>query len=261
MTTKFTQLTGDAAAKPDMQELPADMGGSLPAHNSMPDIEWPQPDAMQQEESIADAFSVIRRYLRGRPGVLISSDTPVYYNDADGWTRYFRPDCYVAFGVNPMTIRGRNGYFIDEVGKPPDFVLEVGSKSTYRHDLGRKRDLYARLGIEEYWRFDKTGGDFYGEPLVGERLVNEEYQRFPIHQNETGEVWSHSPLLGLDLCWQSGLIRFYNPATGRYLHTPEESEDAREASEAARNAERAARQAAEARIRQLEEQLRRRQEG
>ena len=40
------------------------------------------------------------------------------------------PDCVVTFGVNPEAIIARNGYVISEVGKPPDFVLEVASRST-----------------------------------------------------------------------------------------------------------------------------------
>ena len=45
-------------------------------------------------------------------------------------------------------------------------------------DLGRKRDLYAALGVLEYWRYDATCGEFYGEPLVGEYLLDGEYRRF-----------------------------------------------------------------------------------
>ena len=69
-------------------------------------------------------------------------------------------------------MEGNNTYLLWEVGKAPDFVLEIGSKSTANADLVRKRELYAELGVGEYWRYDATGGEFYGEPLVGERLVD-----------------------------------------------------------------------------------------
>ena len=70
--------------------------------------------------------------------------------------------------------------------------------------LGDKRDLYAGLGVREYWRYDGTGGDVYGEPLVGERLVDErlvdgEYRRLEMRRENGGRVWSHSDALNLDL--------------------------------------------------------------
>ena len=73
-------------------------------------------------------------------------------------------------------------YLLWEVGKPADFALEIGSPSTARNDLMSKRALYARPGIGEYWRHDKTGGNFYGEPLVGKYLEDGEYQRLEMHR-------------------------------------------------------------------------------
>ena len=49
-------------------------------------------------------------------------------------------------------------YTISEIGKPPDFVLEVASEGTGRRDYTVKRDIYAGYGVTEYWRFDHTGG-------------------------------------------------------------------------------------------------------
>ena len=104
-------------------------------------------------------------------------------------------------GLPPPLSWDRNAYLIWEAGKPPDFVAEVASESTASNDLGHKRDLYARLGIQEYWRFDATGGSLYGSPLVGERLVDGEYQRYELHTDADGDIWAHSALLDLDFRW------------------------------------------------------------
>ena len=56
---------------------------------------------------------------------------------------------YVAFDVDANAIRRRNGYLIREVGKPPDFVVEVASETTASIGVGSKRDLYARMGVAE----------------------------------------------------------------------------------------------------------------
>ena len=139
------------------------------------------------------------------------------------------------------------------VGKPPDFVLEVASESAADHDVTGKRQLYAEIGVPEYWRFDRSGGDYYGEPLAGDRLVNGIYQPAPLSQEPDGILKGYSPALQLSLCW--------DPEKGEYLLNLEELIDARERAEAdqhtkqvARRAEQAAREQAEARIRELEEE-------
>ena len=124
---------------------------------------------------------------------------------------------YVAFDVDAEAIRRRNGYLIWEVGKPPDVVLEVASETTASNDTSRKRDLYARMGVSEYWRFDASGGDMYGAALVGEYLERGEYREFPVRTAVDGAIWAHSPLLRLNLRWNGGEIELQDPDTGEIL--------------------------------------------
>ena len=81
-----------------------------------------------------------------------------------------------------------------------------------------------------------------------------EYRPIPIYRTANGGYWGRSEVLGLDLCWQDGALRFWDPAEGRYLVTHEElhainraAVAARRSSEAERNSERTARAEAEAR--------------
>ena len=84
-------------------------------------------------------------------------------------------------------IEHNNNYRIWDMGKPPDFVLEIASQNTADNDLHPKRELYAIIGIGEYWRYDPTpDSEFYGEPLVGEILVNDTYQRLPVAPDAEG---------------------------------------------------------------------------
>ena len=159
------------------------------------------------------------------------------------------PDLLISFNARPDLIVPRNGYLVPEQGKPPDFVLEVGSEHTGRIDENQKRRDYARFLVPEYWRFDPSGGDFHSTHLAGDRLVGEEYQPIPIHRTAEGNFRGHSDVLNLDLCWENGELRWYDPVADHYLVTiPEERE--------ARLAERDARLAAEARVRELQEELR-----
>ena len=95
------------------------------------------------------------------------------------------PDLLVAFNADVQTYRDSNGYVISEQGKPPDFVMEIASRSTGQHDVVDKRPAYAALGIPEYWRFDQTG-DFHETRLAGDRLVEDRYEPIPIETVEEG---------------------------------------------------------------------------
>ena len=161
------------------------------------------------------------------------------------------PDLMVAFDVDAEAIIVRNGYVISEVGKPPDFVLEVASTSTGRNDYTAKRGVYAYFGVTEYWRFDPTGGRRHDAAIWGDTLVNDEYQAIPLTTEPDGVIWGHSAALGLDLCWDNGHFRIFDPESGEYLPTPDELAAERDAAAAERDA-------AVERVRQLEEQLRNR---
>ena len=172
------------------------------------------------------------------------------------------PDLLIAFDVDRDAAIARRCFALDERGKPPDFVLEVASESTASNDYENKPQGYAAFGVPEYWRFDATGGNYYPAPLAGDRLVDGEYQPISIVKVDDDRYWGHSDTLNLDLCWEFGQLRWYDPVSQRYIATYDEQADARLAAEAQLNAteaqlddERQARLAAEARVRELEEQL------
>ena len=166
------------------------------------------------------------------------------------------PDLLIAFNANPAANYARKGYLIPEQGKPPDFVLEVASESSKQRDEVDKREAYARMGVPEYWRFDDTGGDYYSVALAGDRLVDGEYQPITIHETPDGNYWGHSHSLNLDLCWEQGELRWYDPATQRYLPSFDDQTAAVYVEAARADAAESQRDAAEARVRELESQLR-----
>ena len=242
-----------------------------------------KPDAMEQTLQLQEIFGLLRAHVTDfnrRPDVFLDSNTIICYDRRDLNVRV-SPDVYLAFGVDAQAIRPRKLYLPWEVGKPPDWVLEIASSSTGREDVGRKRDIYARIGVPEYWRFDPTEqGEYHGQRLAGDRLVGGVYEPIELTTAPDGLLKGYSEVLGLSLCWDAGWPRFYDPSTDTYLESWQEAWEAREAAEAqaaieqadrlaeraARQAaenraaiEQAAREAAEARIRQLEAELRRRQ--
>ena len=212
----------------------------------------PLPDGDFQSPLFRRIVGDLDDHFGGVPGVKVNGDTFIYYVEGNP-RRSISPDCYVTLGLSAEaleSIERSNTYRLWEVGKVPDFVLEIGSESTAGADLGRKRELYAELGVSEYWRYDATGGEFYGESLVGEYLEDGEYRRFEVRHESDGRVWSHSEVLNLDIWWVEDDLRFWDPVAGRWLlRRAEERERAEEERERA--------EAAESRVSELEAELRR----
>ena len=238
-----------------------------PWYDLLCDAPGPPEDAMQQDDTIHQVMSVLRARYEDDPTVLCSDETNLIYDSAVPGSVVV-PDGYIVFGVDAGTIkRERRSYRIDEWGQSPAFVLEVASESTASNDLNEKREIYARMGAQEYWRLDRLRY-LYGEPLVGERLVNGEYERLELHREANGDVWCGSEVLGIEFVYRPegdyGRFLLRDSATGEWLNTLAEERAAHAATEAARQAaeaeaevERQMRQAAEARNEELEAELER----
>ena len=232
-----------------------------------PDEPEPLPEAMYQYPILEEILPILGAHLNRlypREEVFRGSNTFICY-DQDNLNVRVGPDFYFASGVDALAIEATKLYLPWEVGKPPDFVLEIASESTAGHDVTGKRQIYSEIGVPEYWRFDRSGGDYYGEPLAGEMLVDGIYQPVPLSGEPDGILKGYSPALRLSLCWDNEMLRFHDPQSGEYLRNLEaeqaraDSEQVRADSEqAARQAEQAARERAEARVRELEEELERR---
>ena len=246
MVAKNTALVSDTSANTEI---------FYPETDGMP-----LPDGEYQLNHFTDIISILKNFfgnsLRNSLDVLVSGNTFIYYQEGNPRLSV-SPDCYVAFGVSYDLMLSNNNYRVWDMGKPPDFALEIGSPSTAKNDLGEKRELYARLGIGEYWKFDPSGGEHYGEALVGEQLVNGEYRRMETNREPDGKMWGHSPTLNLELHWVDGRLRFYDPVGDRWLQNMEEMDAARAAAESVVEMEHAARESAEARLAEMEAELRR----
>ena len=217
----------------------------------LPDPPPREPDDMTSFNHLTrtGAAYLLAEHLGSPETTLVAGEhyiTPVPTGDMTG-VKY--PDLLIAFDVDPETYHGSNAYVISEQGKPPDFVLEIASRGTWREDTGEKREVYATFGIPEYWRFDETG-EFYGDRLSGDRLVGGSYEPIEIERVSEDTWQGHSEVLALDIRWRSGQLEWYDPWTGLQIVTL--------------SAERAARmqaesqvEIAEGRVRELEDELRR----
>ena len=236
-------------------------------------VEYPSSDGKPVAESdfqltvLTYAREALRTHFRAREDVYVAANLLIYYQEGDVEVRV-APDVFVVVGASSHE---RSSYLLWQEPKAPDWVLEITSRSTRGEDQGRKRELYRRLGVTEYWQYDPTG-DYLRPPLQGLELVAGEYEELPFREQGDGTRVMASEVLGLELRASVSGLRFHDPATGRDLLTHAESSAAQRQAEAnwrqaqanwrqaeaERQQERTARRRAETRIAELEALLRER---
>ena len=155
-------------------------------------------------------IEVLRLYLQDIQACVLGNQF-LYYEEGNSGKRC-APDVMVSFGVRPGS---RDNYKIWEDGAIPNVVFEMTSRGTREKDNIEKINLYAQIGIEEYWQFDPKG-EWISEQLRGFRLVDGQY--VPI-------LNLVSTVLGLRLEVTGALISFYRSDNGEKLLIPLELQE------------------------------------
>ena len=193
--------------------------------HSAPTLVYPSSDGEPMAETdkhrklMVDFIQMLEYHFREANDVYVSGNLLMYYEEGNP-RKSIAPDVFVVFGVGK---KPRRTYLTWEEGSTPDFVLEVASPSTYQHDFGPKKQLYAPvLAVKEYYIYDPYGD--ITPSFIGYRLIDGEYQeiafvngRFP------------STVLDLELAEYEGDLRLYNPATQQWLQPPEKRAEQAEA--------------------------------
>ena len=228
-------------------------------------LEYPDSDGLPMAEnefqlrSILYANSALANYYRQRDDVYVVGNLLLYYEPSPRPGvpgKSVSPDLMVVLGA-PKHMR--SSYVLWAEPKAPDFVLEIASESTYRSDLGDKRDIYeTKIGVSEYWLYDPTG-DHFKPPLQGFRLVEGRYEPMSTAEWADGALIGRSEVLGLELrLYPDDRFRFHDPASGQDLLSHDETDAAWQQAESRLQESEAARKALEAEIRDLRRRLRER---
>ncbi|CAN5329134.1 Uma2 family endonuclease [soil metagenome] len=124
----------------------------------------PAPSTRHQRVVVRLVLS-LGAYARDHGGEVLPAPTDVFFTDTD----VVEPD--VLFVTDEHRVRVEELF----VRGSPDLVVEVSSPSTRRVDSTRKRDLYERFGVAEYWLIDldadrvevhRLGEPGYGPPQI-----------------------------------------------------------------------------------------------
>lgn len=95
--------------------------------------------------AIGNIFGEFRQHLRGKKCTAFCDGVDVFLNDKNR----FVPDVMII--CNPDIIKE------DGIHGAPDLVVEVLSKTSAQRDKGRKREIYGKAGVKEYWIVDTWG--------------------------------------------------------------------------------------------------------
>lgn len=241
-------------------------------------------------------IAALQAYFASRDDVYVAGNQFLYWVEGNP-TQRVAPDIYVAFGVPKYPLHP--SWKVWEIGKAPDVIFELTSRSTAGEDLYKKYRLYQRLGVKEYFLVD-VKREYLLEPIFLHRLVKGNYELIPNERPNDREWWATSELLGLRLMVRAEdteyIVRLWDPVKQASLPSLQEmeerylslygqllemqqraQEEARRAQEEAQRAQEESRRAQEealraqeearlraqleARLRELEQELERLKEG
>jgi Uma2 family endonuclease len=212
------------------------------------EMEYPTSDGQPMAETtlhrkvMADLIEALDRRYSGVPDVWVGGNLFLCYRKGDP-SAALAPDVLLARGVTKWD---RPNYLLWEE-TPPTLVVEVTSRKTRGEDRGKKKEVYERIGVEEYVLFDPYG-DWLRPRLQGFRLEGGRYQ--PIVPAGDGSLASRTT--GLILRPEGERLRLFDPAAGKPLLWTDELEGALAEAQAALAEVRAARAQLEERLREFE---------
>lgn len=219
--------------------------------SARPEVQYPESDGRPMAETdlhrdmlLALIYS-LQQFFAGDEEVYVGGNVFLYYEQGEP-DASCAPDVFLVKGIGNYR---RRTYRLWEEGKAPDLVIELTSRSTKLQDVGLKKGLYEALGVTEYYVFDPLN-EYLRPPFVGFRLEEGGYV-----QMEPSGGRLRSDVTGLELGPLAGWLRFFDPATGQPLLTPEETGQAMKEAEENARLEREAREAAEEQNARLEAEL------
>jgi Uma2 family endonuclease len=217
---------------------------SLPAEVTWDEMAMPEGDLHTQGRW--QALDALRGYFKQQwRRVYVGAELPTYYPGE----RRFAPDVVVVLDAEPHP---RGKWVVSHEGKGLDWVMEVHVGGDRKKDAESNVERYARLGIAEYFIYDRDR-----ERLEGYRLPSAEARQYERMEPRQGRYVSE--VLGLELQLDEGGLRFWT-GKARVLGPEEMNERLREMLEGAqRRVDKEARLRAEAEHQHAQE-ARRRQE-
>jgi Uma2 family endonuclease len=152
-------------------------------------------------------------FFKPREEVYVAANLFWYYEEGNVKARV-AADIMVVFGV-PKHYRRSFRQWREAAG--PQVIIEIASWKTWRTDLYKKPELYARLNVQEYYLFDAERR-YFDQPLLGFRRQGRRMVQRPVAAD--GGLLSNR--LGLRLVPEGALLRLVEAKTEKPLPTADE---------------------------------------
>jgi Uma2 family endonuclease len=195
---------------------------TAPLPGTVEDPRYPDQDGrfMSDTEFHSVAMNWLREALEdyfAEQDVYVVSNLIYYFREGDPMSRR-DPDVLVAKGVGKHR---RRSYRIWEEKVVPCTLFEIASRRTWRADINENPQLYASLGVKEYFVFDPEGR--YVKPaLRGFRSLR--HRPVPMKPAADGSLVSKQ--LGLRLVPEGEMLRLIDLGTGQPVPTRAERAEA-----------------------------------
>ncbi len=179
-------------------------------------IEYPESDGQPMGETdkhillMMTLRFMLDEFFRTTPRIYVGSNLMCYYVEGDP-RKSISPDVFVVRGAE----KGERRIYKFWEEPAPQVVIELSSRKTRKADLTSKKDIYAWLGVQEYFIFDPEYK--LSPPLRAFRLHGSDLVEEIVTDNR---VISHE--LGLELVNNGETLRLYHPPSGHFLLTPPE---------------------------------------
>jgi Uma2 family endonuclease len=171
----------------------AEAGAALMAHQEAMGEGSPHGRAKARAWRLLDDF-----FFRSHRLAYLNSELPVLYPGEE----VFCPDLLVVLGViDPGEVDTRMCWSVMEEGRGLDLVLEIVHRGDRRKDLVDNVTRFARLGIEEYFVYDRGR-----QRILGWRQVKYGAREYQAITPLGGRL--ASKVLGLELTLVDGRLRF-----------------------------------------------------
>ena len=221
------------------------------------DAEMSPPEGDRHFRAKTGTLDVLRGWFaRQKQRIYLAAELPTYYPAEPR----FAPDLMAVLDVADHE---RDSWFVSREGKGLDWVMEVHVGGDRKKDAERNVERYARLGIPEYFLYDRAKGR-----LSGYRLASAAARTYSPIVPQAGLYASH--VLGLDVQVEKERLRFYagtalllesGELIARLENMLDEVQQRADEETRKREEETRKREEAEAEISRLREELARRSEG